>query len=200
MQLVQGLGKADSPTAVCLPPIVHPETTFSRQALKSICGIEWHGTRGFLRKLEKSFMRFLFALKFSRDPYKKLLGRSKAARCMSPGTSRLSQTILASVVLRISVNWASVKRTAGSSFSYLQCNQSWLSCSQLNVSWTYQNRSHFLNCLNWMAMMQAKVGPTRPPCSGRSDMPPIAKHYQKPSSTSKLKFSPGNRSMSSTLG
>jgi hypothetical protein len=48
MQLVQGLGKADSPTAVCFPPIVQPETTFSLQALKSICGMEWQGTRGFL--------------------------------------------------------------------------------------------------------------------------------------------------------
>lgn len=49
MQLVQGLGKADSPTLVCLPPIVQPVTTFSRHALKSICGIEWQGTRGFLK-------------------------------------------------------------------------------------------------------------------------------------------------------
>ena len=49
MQLVHGLGNADSPTAVCFPPIVQPETTFSRQALKSICGIEWQGTRGFLK-------------------------------------------------------------------------------------------------------------------------------------------------------
>lgn len=50
IQLVQGLGKADSPTLVCLPPIVQPVTTFSRHALKSICGIEWQGTRGFLKK------------------------------------------------------------------------------------------------------------------------------------------------------
>jgi hypothetical protein len=49
MHDVQGLGKADSPTAVCFPPIVQPETTFSRHALKSICGIEWQGTRGFLK-------------------------------------------------------------------------------------------------------------------------------------------------------
>lgn len=53
MQLVQGLGKADSPTVVCFPPIVQPWTMFSRQALRSICGIEWQGTRGFLKIYDK---------------------------------------------------------------------------------------------------------------------------------------------------
>lgn len=52
--------------------------------------------------------------------YKKLLGKSKAARCISPGMSRLSQKILASVVFLSSVSWAPVKRTDASSFSYLK--------------------------------------------------------------------------------
>lgn len=50
MQLVHGDGNADWPTATCRPPIWHPDTTFSLHALKSIVGIVWHGTRGFLIK------------------------------------------------------------------------------------------------------------------------------------------------------
>lgn len=46
---------------------------------------------------------------------------------------------------------------------------------------TYQNLSHFLSCLNCMAMMQANVGPTSPPCKGLSLIPP------------------GNKSISSTV-
>lgn len=52
--------------------------------------------------------------------YKKLLGKSNAALCISPVISIFSQTILANVVLRISFNWASVNRRFGSSVSYLQ--------------------------------------------------------------------------------
>lgn len=51
--------------------------------------------------------------------YKKLLGKSKAARCISPGMSKLSQKILARVVFLTSVSCAGVKRTVGASFSYL---------------------------------------------------------------------------------
>jgi hypothetical protein len=46
---------------------------------------------------------------------------------------------------------------------------------------THQNRSHFLSCLNCIPIMQPNVGPTSPPCRGRSLMPP------------------GNKSMSSTV-
>ena len=51
--------------------------------------------------------------------YKKLLGKSKAARCISPGTSKFSQTSFAIVVFLNSVNCASLNLTTGSAFSYL---------------------------------------------------------------------------------
>ena len=60
--------------------------------------------------LVKFFINFLY---FLRKTYKKLLGKSKAARCMSPGISKFSQVIFANVVLRISANWASVNLTSG---------------------------------------------------------------------------------------
>lgn len=156
--------------------------------------------------------------------YKKLLGRSKAALCISPGWSKLSHISLDIVVFLISASCCSVKRAAGLSFSYLKNNNTneivtimyqlgWRKRFHLHIMWstllifdlrkgiilnwfvdifiqfigncnkmfTYQNLSHFLSCLNWMAMIQAKVGPTRPPCSGLSLIPP------------------GNRSMSSTV-
>ena len=60
------------------------------------------------------------------------------------------------VIFRISASWASVNRIKGLLFSY-------------------QNLSHFLRFRNWMPMMHAKVGPTRPPWRGVSDKPPVEK-------------------------
>lgn len=118
MQLVQGDGKAESPTFTWRPPIWHPDTTFSRQALRSIWGIEWQGTRGFLERFEGPYYKYRSHFEAS-NTHKKLLGRSKAARCISPGSSMFSQKIFERVLLRNSVNWASEKRVLGSSFSYL---------------------------------------------------------------------------------
>lgn len=51
IQLVQGDGKAESPTLTCLPPMLQPWTTFSRHALRSICCMALHGTRGLLKEI-----------------------------------------------------------------------------------------------------------------------------------------------------
>ena len=67
--------------------------------------------------------------------------------------SQLSQITLDKVILRISANWASVNLIRGLPFSY-------------------QNLSHFLRFLNWIPIMQANVGPTRPPWRGVSAKPP----------------------------
>lgn len=98
MQLVQGLGNMDSPIATRRSLIWQPWLAVSFHAVRSMCGCDWHGTRGF----------------------KKFDGRSNAALCMSEFTSKLSQMTLARVILRISASWASVNRIVGSSFSYLQ--------------------------------------------------------------------------------
>ena len=64
---------------------------------------------------------------------------------------------LAKVILRTSASWDSVNRMSG-------------------LPDSYQNRSHLRRFLNWMPMTQAKVGPTRPPCSGVSASPPAGTH------------------------
>ena len=74
--------------------------------------------------------------------------------------SQLSHIIFDRVIFLISASWASVNLMSGLLFSY-------------------QNRSHFLKFRNWIPMMQAKVGPTRPPCSGVSARPPYFKKQQK---------------------
>ena len=68
-------------------------------------------------------------------------------------SSQFSQMTFDNVILRISANCASVNLMRGFPFSY-------------------QKRSHFRKFLNWMPMIQAKVGPTRPPWRGVSARPP----------------------------
>lgn len=67
--------------------------------------------------------------------------------------SVLSHMTRASRDLRISSSWAGVKEDG------------WLPNS-------YQNRSPTRTLLNWVAMMQAKVGPSKLPGRDRSDTPP----------------------------
>ena len=38
---------------------------------------------------------------------------------------------------------------------------------------SYQNLSHFLKLRNWIPIIQANVGPTKPPCKGVSAKPPV---------------------------
>ena len=68
--------------------------------------------------------------------------------------SQFTQITLANVSFRISVSCASENLTEASELSY-------------------QNRSHFFNFWNWIPMMQAKVGPTKAPCNGVSESPPV---------------------------
>ena len=77
-------------------------------------------------------------------------------------SSQFSQMTFDNVILRISANWASVNLMRGLPFSY-------------------QKRSHFRKFLNWIPMIQAKVGPTRPPWRGVSARPPekrLKNHYK----------------------
>ena len=80
-------------------------------------------------------------------------GMSNMARWTLVTWSQLSQITFESVILRISASCASVNRIRGLPFSY-------------------QNRSHFRRFRNWIPIMQAKVGPTRPPWRGVSARPP----------------------------
>ena len=70
--------------------------------------------------------------------------------------SQLSQRIFDRVIFRTSASWASVNLMSGLLFSY-------------------QNRSHFRRFRNWIPMMHANVGPTRPPWRGVSARPPFHK-------------------------
>lgn len=98
MQLVHGDGKALSPTCTCLSPMMQPLLALSLHAFRSMPGKLLQSTLGF----------------------KKFEGKSKAALWISPAWSMFSHINLASVALRISANWFSVKRTVGSMFSYLK--------------------------------------------------------------------------------
>ena len=85
--------------------------------------------------------------------FRKGSGMSKAARWMAETSSPVSQITLERVTLLISASWLSVNLTRGFPVSY-------------------QKRSHLRRLRNWMPMMQAKVGPTRPPWRGVSARPP----------------------------
>ena len=86
--------------------------------------------------------------------YKNGSGRSMAILWTKFIESELEQIILDNDIFRISLSWASEKRTKGSL----------VSC---------QNRSHFRNLWNWRPMTHPNVGPTEPPWRGFSISPPV---------------------------
>ena len=100
VQDVQGETSEEAPMAIVLPKTTQV-ASWSRHGVRSSGGSERQGTRGL----------------------RKLCGRSKTERVTSPMVSEFSQMRRASATLRISANWASVKRPAWLPFSYQNRSQ-----------------------------------------------------------------------------
>lgn len=159
VQDVQGETSDEAPRAMVLPRTTQLALSCSRHGVKSRGGRERHGTRGF----------------------KKLCGRSKTERVTSPIVSEFSQRRRAKATLRISANWASVKRPAWLPFSYqkrsqrLQIKSNGKCLDSTEQICEFHPILGYLKLRNWLPMTQAKVGPTKPPWSGVSVKPPVHK-------------------------
>ena len=112
----------------------------------------WFPTLHETRSFQRSRLMEGRALQGTRG-LRKGSGTSNMALWMCETWSQLSQVTLARLTFLISSSWASVNLMRG-------------------LPPSYQNLSHFLKFLNWIPMMQAKVGPTKPPCKGVSERPP----------------------------
>lgn len=143
----------------------------SLHGVRSGVGKDLHGIRGLLKLEIKNIcnqwigsfklVTLSIILTQSQYTYVNEFGRSITFFCIIVIASEFWQTINASELFLISASCLTLKRINGSSVSN-QC------------------LSHLRSLENCSAIMQPNVGPTDPPCSGLSVMPPL------------------NRSMSST--